>query len=71
MGIYTVDKSAFIKGLLHPSQEDITKMIALAGNDRFTHTGFDEFGMPIIACENKPLDSQIHGVRWINKYLEV
>lgn len=70
MGTYTVDKSALIRGLLHPLEEDMKKMIEDAGNEKFTHHGFDECGMPIISCEHKPMDSRIHGIKWINKYLE-
>ncbi len=46
-------------------------MILRAGNDAFTHHGFDEMGMPVISCDVKPLDSTLLGVKWINKFLEV
>ena len=71
MGIYTVDKSALFRGLLYPAEQDIKSMIYGAGNSKFTHHGFDEFGMPVISCDNVPVDSALYGVKWINKYLEV
>lgn len=71
MGIYTVDKSALARGLLYPEEQDMKNMILGAGNTEFTHHGFDEFGMPVISCESMPMDSTLHGIRWINKYLEV
>jgi len=71
MGIYTVDKSALVRGILYPEEQDIKNLILAAGNEKFTHHGFDELGMPIISCEAMPMDSSLHGIRWINKFLEV
>jgi hypothetical protein len=70
MGIYTVDKQALVRGILFPEDRDITKLIMQAGNEKFTHNGYDEFGMPIISCDRMPADSVIYGIKWINKYLE-
>jgi hypothetical protein len=71
MGLYTVDKSALFRGLVYPEEQDMKSMIFSAGNKKFTHHGFDEIGIPIIGCEVKPMDSSLHGVIWINKFLEV
>lgn len=70
MGLYTVDKQAFVRGLLYPADTDITPLILAAGNEKFTHHGYDELGMPIISCDLKPHDSDLFGIRWINKFLE-
>jgi len=70
MGIYTVDKQAFVRGILYPEEKDMTNLITSAGNEKFHHYGFDDLGMPIIGCDYKPMDSDLFGIKWIDKYLE-
>jgi len=66
MGLYTVDKMTFVRGILLPQPSDMDAMILGAGNTKFDHHGFDPFGMPVISCDEKPLDSPVFGIKWID-----
>ena len=70
MSLYTIDKGAFARGLLMPEQSNIDSLILSAGNIKFVHHGYDEFGMPIISCDTKPHDSLVYGILWIDKFTQ-
>jgi hypothetical protein len=70
MSLFTIDKGAFARGLLTPEQANIDSLILNAGNMKFVHHGYDEFGMPVISCDTKPLDSRVYGIIWIDKFTQ-
>ena len=65
MKIFTLDKSAFVRGLITPTDEAITQLIVDGGNNEFEHVGHDHIGFPIVKCEHRPKDSAVHGCTWI------
>lgn len=65
MTLYTLDMHTFIRRLLNPSDSEIKELIVLGGNKRFAFVGNDALAMPLFECIYKPLDSEIHGIKWV------
>jgi hypothetical protein len=65
MTLYTLDKHTFTRRLLNPSDSQIRELIVEGGNMRFAFVGNDELAMPMFECTYKPVDSEIHGIKWI------
>jgi len=65
MTLYTLDMHTFTRRLLNPSEAQIKELIVLGGNNRFAFVGNDVLSMPMFECIYKPVDSEIHGVKWV------
>lgn len=65
MTLYTLDMHTFTRRLLNPSNSEIKELIVLGGNKRFALVGSDALAMPLFECIYKPLDSEIHGIKWV------
>lgn len=65
MGVYTIHIAAYSRRFLDPSEDIVRKLMVDAGNETFKQLGQGPMGQPIFECENKPVDSTIHGLKWI------
>lgn len=65
MGIYTLDQRSLARQILKPTEALMSSLVAGAGNEGFSLLGHNSVGLPIIECNNIPLDSDLYGVKWI------